>query len=132
MTAHGYAFFNQHFAHDSLNVLYASYVEEKWKVALGRFVVPVYRYLTRGSLALPWLIGLLSIAFLSVAVYLVVRMFQVQSRSMITLIAGIMVTNLCVIAQTATYEYELDLNMLALLQAVVATLIWKKAVQSSR
>lgn len=106
--------------------MYATSAEDKLKVAVGRFIVPIYRRWTRGNLALPWLVGMMALFFLAVAIYLIVRMYGIKSRWTIALIAGIMVTNVTVFAQTATYEHELDVNMLALLFAVAAAYIWNK------
>lgn len=126
LAAHGYAYMNMGFSHDGLNVIYAGPMEEVWKTQLGRFFVPAYRALTRGPVALPWLIGLISLVFLSGAVYLTVDLFDVKSRPLMVIIAGVIATNISLIAQTATYLYETDFNSLAYLAAVMAAWLWRK------
>ena len=61
-----YAFLNFTVSHDSLGEFYGGqrfngdYLwGESWKIALGRFLVPVYQKLLRGQLTVPWLIGVL-------------------------------------------------------------------------
>lgn len=124
MVAHAYVFFNNCLSHDWLNAFYATETEELWKVELGRFMVPIYRYIIRDSIALPWLIGLIAMFFLSMAIYIIIRLFDVKSKVVIALVSGIMVTNITVTAQCATYLYELDFNMLSLVLALLGVYIW--------
>ena len=126
LAAHGYCFLNTGFSHDSLNAFYAAESEELWKLELGRFFVPAYRQLFRGPIALPWLIGLISLTFLSAAVYLVTDLLEVQTKPLMILISGVMVTNITIIAQAATYLYELDFNCLSIFLAVLAVWLWKR------
>lgn len=126
LAAHAFAFFGTSFSHDSLNAFYATGTELNWKIELGRFIVPLYYVLFRGRFALPWVIGFLSLSFVSISVYLIKKMFGIKSVAVTAIIAGIMTTNLALIAQTGTYIYELDFNMLALMCAVGAAFLWKK------
>lgn len=126
LVAHAYGFLNGNFSHDSLNAFYASGAEDGIKLATGRFFVKVYRFFTRGDLVLPWLIGLLAILWISLAVYFVVRLLEVDSKPVMVLVSGIMITNITVIAQTATYIHELDCNSFALLLAVLAVWLWRQ------
>lgn len=126
LVAHAYAFFHNSFSHDALCGIYADVIEENWKIALGRFFVPTYRSVVRGSISVPWLIGLLALLWIGLSVYLIVRMFALQSRGVITLLAGIMAVNLTVTAMTATYLYELDFDMFALLAATAAAYLWHR------
>jgi hypothetical protein len=126
LIAHAFAFFTPSYSHDSLKAVFATHDELKWKVELGRFVVPIYYSLFRGKIAIPWLIGVIGLSFLSVAVYLVKKIFDVKSKIVMILVAGIMVANRTIISQIGTYLYEFDFNMLSLLLAVAATYFWKK------
>lgn len=130
LIAHAYGFLHGNFSHDSLNALYASAIEETWKIQLGRFLVPVYRAVFRGALAMPWLIGLLSLLLIGVSAYLIVKMFRVQSKPSIALICGLMATNVTVTVVSATYIYELDVDMLALLLATGAAYLWYRKSDS--
>ena len=125
LIAHAYAYFSGDFSHDSLSAIYAGVNEENWKIALGRFFVPIYRSVIRGGIAFPWLIGMLSLFWIGLSVYLIVRVFGLESKLAISVLAGILVTNLTVTAMTATFLYELDIDMFALLCATVAVYLWK-------
>ena len=124
LVAHGYGFLNCNFSHDSLNAFFATPRETQWKLENGRFLVPVYRALFRGSFALPWLVGLLALVFIGLSLYLTARMLKLHNPLILALAGGIMSVNLSVIAQTATYIHELDCNYLALLLAVAAVYLW--------
>ncbi len=126
LAAHAYAFLGSSFSHDSLNAIYASSVEEHWKLELGRFLFPVYRSLLRGQLLLPWLIGIFFTLWMVLTVYLICKLFDVEFFLPILLIAGVLTVNKTVIALTATYLYELDIDMLSVLFAVLAVYLWNK------
>ena len=125
LIAHAYGFLNNIFSHDSLNALYADPTENQWKIALGRFLVPFIRSVTRGSLAIPWLIGILATVYLFVASYLILRIFETKSKLFAIIVPAIMVTNVSVIASVATYIYEFDIDMLALLFSILSVYVWK-------
>ena len=124
LVAHAFGFLNANFSHDSLNAFYATTIEDTWKVELGRFLVPIYRKLTRGAVAFPWLIGILALIYIGISAYLVVKIFRTKSKIATAMICGVMSTNITVTAITATYIHDLDVNMLALLLAVGAAYIW--------
>ncbi len=126
LLAHAYGFLHDAFSHDSLNALYAGAIEETWKIQIGRVFVPAYRAITRGPIALPWLIGLLSLLWISFAVFIIVRLFHVNNKATILLIAGVFATNITVIAGAATYIYELDINMFALFLSTLAVYLWRQ------
>lgn len=117
--AHGYYFTSHAFSHDSLMV--ASFQNQEWQISLGRYLMPVYRYF-RGNISTPWLIGICAILFCAASVWLIVDMFQVYNKTYTILIAGIMMVNPVVIAQTATYIPWLDIYMCSLFFAVFS--IW--------
>ena len=125
LIAHAYAYFGDAFSHDSLSNIYSDIGRECWKIQLGRILVPVYRFLTRGGIELPSVIGLLALSWLGLAVYIVVHMFNVHSRRGIALLSGLMVTNATVSTITATYIFDLDYNMLSILLACLAAYLWK-------
>ena len=77
LIAHSYGFMHSFFSHDSLNAFYADSVEISSKIGVGRFIVPVYEYLTRGFTALPWLIGLLGLFYISVSVFFIVKILHI-------------------------------------------------------
>ena len=124
--AHLYGLVNGLFSHDSLNALVATQSEEIWKLRLGRFLVPVYRALVRGNLAAPWLIGLIAFGCIALAVYLMSELFRLPSRLGQFLLSGLITTGVTVSALIATYNYELDIDMLSFLLSVLAVWLWQR------
>lgn len=88
-------------------------------------MVPLYKAVFRTDLTLPWIAGLLSLVWIGLAVFLVIRMFRVESRNLIFLIAGIFTVNITVSATAATYMHDYDGDMFAMLCAVIAVYFWK-------
>lgn len=126
MVAHAYVFFHSSFSHDALNEFNAEALGNDWKIQLGRVFVPLYRFLVRSDITLPWLIGVLSLLYISAAVFMVVKIFDISSKYLTVLTAGILTVNITVIAQAATYMNDFDCNMLALALPVAAVYLWKK------
>lgn len=126
LIAHSYMFFQDSFSHDSLNEFNADVFGNEWKVQLGRFIVPLYRMVTRGNLTLPWLVGIISLLWIALSVFLVVKSFKIENKIEVALISGIFATNIAVISTTATYINDLDSNMCALFCSVVAFFVWEK------
>ncbi len=126
MLAHGYGFMHSSFSHDSLNEFNAANGGDSWKIQLGRYVIPLYRAVFRTQLTLPWLVGMLSLIWIGLAVYFVVRIFNMQSKLIIFVTAGIFTTNITVAATAATYMHDYDCNMFAMLCAVAAVFLWKR------
>lgn len=124
--AHAYGFLHNSLSHDGLNAFIATQTEEIWKIELGRYLVPLYRMVFRGSVALPWVLGILGLLWTSVAAFLVNRFFNVRSGWVSFLIAGIMTTNITYISQIATYLYEFDFNAFSLALSVSAAYLWHR------
>lgn len=123
MITHAYMYFQDAFSHDSLNEFYG-YEYNEWKIQLGRFLIPVYRLFTRGNLTLPWIIGLYSLLWISLSVLLTIKLFNIKSKVFVTLISGVFTANITVIATTATYIHDLDVDMFALFMSVLAAFLW--------
>ena len=126
MVAHGYCFMDNNVSHDSLNEFQSAIVGNDIKIGSGRFFVPLYRDLLRSDVTLPWLIGVLSLLWIGLSVFLVVRMFRVRSKVTAFLIAGIFTVNISVSSTAATYLHDLDCNMFSLLCAVAAVYLWRE------
>ncbi len=125
MCAHAYIYFQGAFSHDSLGAIYAGVYEEHWKIALGRWVVPVYRTVIRSKLALPWVIGLLTHVWIGCAVFLIVNMLHLCEKRVAAVVTGVFVSCLTVTAMGATFLYELDVDMFAMLLMTVAVCLWR-------
>lgn len=130
LAAHAYCFLNLTVSHDSLR---AFYIAGKYpKASLGRIFYAAYIALTRGRIVLPWLIGVLGLFWIAIAVYLIVRMFQMEKRIFVLLIAGICVTNPSLYATAATYLHDFDANGFAILLAVSTVFMWERAMAVSQ
>lgn len=125
LAAHAYFLFDNSISHDSLKEFHAAIYGNVFKVELGRFLVPFYRTIFRGDATMPWLIGILGLFWLGLAVFLVVRIFCVESKLLVFLIAGVMSTNITVFALIATYVHDFDCYMCSLLCATMAVYLWK-------
>ena len=126
LIAHAYGYFSGAFSHDSLNEFNAAVFGNDWKIQLGRVLVPLFRTIFSGVLTMPWLIGLLSLLFIGLSVFLTTKIFKVQSKIVIIVIAGVFTANNTVTSTTATYINDLDSNMMALLLSVLAVWLWLK------
>lgn len=126
LVAHAYGFMQNSFSHDALNAFIATKTEDIWKIELGRIFVIPYRMIFRGNVTIPWLIGVLGLVWTSIAVCLVVQLFETKSLASLLFVSGIMVTNITYTSQIATYMHEFDVNALALLLSIVAVYLWRK------
>lgn len=116
LAAHAYCYFNVLYSHDSL---YSVVRGGLGGMGFGRFLQGPY-LAVRGLVTAPWLIGFLSLFFLSIAVYLVLAMFECKRVVPAALVAGLMTTNIVVTCTNATYLHETDIYMLSLVLAVLA------------
>lgn len=126
MLAHGYCFFNNAISHDSMREFHGAIVGNDIKLAAGRIFVPLYRDLLRSDATLPWLIGALSLIWIGLAVFLVIRMLRIESKGLAFLTAGVFAANITVASTAATYLHDLDCNMFSLLLAVSAVYVWRQ------
>lgn len=124
MLAHAYRFLNGNFSHDSLVELNGAIFGNAHKIALGRLLVPLYRALLRSDLTLPWLIGVLSILWIGLSLFLILQILEIKDTKVAFLAAGILTANVTVSATAATYLHDLDCYMFALLCAVAAVWLW--------
>ena len=123
---HGYGFLHDSFSKDSLSEFYGASGGSAWKIQLGRVIVPIYRQIFRTELTLPWMVGLLSLLWIGLSVYLVTRLFRIQSKLSTVLIAAIFTANITVAATAATYSHDYDCDMFALLCSACAVYCWKE------
>lgn len=124
--AHGYMFADNSVSHDSLREFHAQILGNNIKMGSGRIFTSLYRDLLGSDVTLPWLTGILALLWIGLAVYLTVRLFRVESKVTVCLIAGIFATNIAVSATTATYIHDLDSYMFSMLCAVAAAWLWRE------
>ena len=118
LLAHGFAFTNLFPNHDSTVLVY----DAQWTMyVLGRWAQNFYFPLVRGKIAAPWLIGAFSTVYLALAGYIIARLLHLRRWSAV-LLTGLLGTCASVTAQLATYTYETDAYMLAMLLACTA--VW--------
>ena len=130
--AHGMQFLSLSPSHDYLFSFFESEGEYVNALELGRYLQPVFRAVTGTAAAIPWSIGLLSLTFLSLAVYGTARMFEIHSKGWILLLAGLMTANITVTATAGTYMTYLGPFSLALTLAVYAALCWKRFTKTGK
>jgi len=117
--AHGFLFTNEFFSHDSISYFTYATGTTPFYISIGRFVIPFYE-LIKGSVAAPWLIGMLYILWMSLTSFLVVDLLKIRSRIGTILISGILCTNAALTLTGATYIYCMDEYAFALFTAVAA------------
>ncbi len=120
---YSYAFLNFTLSHDSLNEIESP---GKWKIMLGRFMSPVYHRFIRGEMAVPWLSGVLSLIFLSLAVYVLARIVKEQDAVVVFLAAGLLVTSPAIFTLAGTYISDMDANLFGILLSLVSVWAWRR------
>lgn len=118
LLAHGFAFTNLFPNHDSTVLVF----DAQWTMyVLGRWAQNLYFPLVRGKIAAPWLIGAFSIVYLTLTSYCITSLLHLKKWSA-ALLTGLLGTCASVTAQLATYTYETDAYLLAMLLACAA--VW--------
>ena len=139
---HGYFFSNFVLSHDALNEFYLfgpinyyefydpsitrEYTVAIHKITLGRFFAPIYDIIFRGTVASPWLVGILSLLWFSLCVYVVCLLFKIKSKTEIVIISSIFLTNISLIAETGSFLNDLDSYAFAILLSVLGVCLWNK------
>ena len=117
LIAHGYSFTNATFANDRIayfsNPYYGTENSGKWFAQYYSWI-KAYSYV-------PWLIGVLSILFLTVSVYVTSKVLRVKRRLTVWLIAGLYTTNVSVITANL---YGMDDFMFALMMSALSVWFW--------
>lgn len=126
LLAHGYGFMQSSFSHDSLNEFCGTVFGNHFKYMTGRFLSPIYRSVFRTPITLPWLIGMLALLWIGLSVFFVGKIFNIESKMVIFLTAGIFTVNITVMTTAATYMHDLDCDMMALLCSIVAVFWWQR------
>lgn len=126
LLAHSYIFLHSSFSHDAINEFNTAVFGNNLRMQRGRVFVPAYRTIVRGNVILPWLIGVLSLLYIALAVFMTVKLFHIRSKVLMVFVSGIFTVNISVIATAASYIHDLDCNMLALALAVLSVYLWKR------
>ena len=116
LIAHGYCYFNLLYTHDSVMVI-NQYGDIGWQISLGRFLQAVYLRI-RGGFYTPCLVGALSLLFIALSSYFILKLLDIENRFLICLICGVLTVNATVILLNATFLPWLDIDMASLLSAI--------------
>ncbi|MBQ4260218.1 MAG: glucosyltransferase domain-containing protein [Lachnospiraceae bacterium] len=122
LAAHGYCYLNGIFSHDSMLIFQN---DNQLKQQSGRFLTPLYRE-WRSAFTAPWLIGVLSLMWLSLAVYFLTKLFEMQNKLYITLVAGLLTTNYSLTLLNATYIHDADFYMASVFLLVTGSYLCAK------
>ncbi len=113
LLAHGFAFANLFPNHDGTVLVF----DAQWTMyVLGRWAQNLYFPLIRGKIAAPWLIGAFSTLYLALAGYGIARLLELK-RWAAALLTGLLGCCASVTSVLATYTYETDAYLLAMLLA---------------
>lgn len=124
LVAHGYAFLHFQPSHDSLFEMFTD--RGDWKIALGRYLKPVYDALFGYFSSVPWTTGLAALFWMALTAFLLCEILEIRRSWQIAVICGILTTHISVIAMVATYMQDLGADMLALLFAMLGCWLWHK------
>lgn len=120
--AHAYRYFNLGFTDDSVEIVQSS--NKMWQIGLGRFLQPFYWEL-RGDIVAPYLIGMLTGLWLSIAVYLIVRLLELKRETSLVLLCAVLTCNSTMAISNGTYVSWSDVYMLAFMLAVLGVACWR-------
>ena len=115
LITHSYRWMNSMYNHDSLLIIQG---DREWQISLGRIFNPLYVWL-RGEIAAPGNVALLSSLFLIIAVLLCMKILRVQKTVSLILCCGFLTTFETLAFVNASFLLSLDLDMLALMFAVL-------------
>jgi len=112
LVANAFAYFNLTPHHDAIN--HALDFAGNWEISLGRFLLPVWGKMI-SDITIPWFTGLLSILFLSLAVWLCTEILNIRSKAGIILTAGFLSVNYSITELCGTFGYVLGAYTFALM-----------------
>ena len=104
------------FSHDALLVHQNDYIHQ---ISIGRFLQPLYLNI-RGDIAIPFVIVVLSMVYLSMSMYLIVKMLDFKSNKQIALLCGLFATCHVLVLANATYTPWSDIFMLSMFLNMLA------------
>ena len=120
LMAHGFCFMNLMYSHDSL---YFANTSGLGKVGLGRWLYPFFVH--RRLMATPWMMGLFSILYVSLAVVLVAKVFDLSKMQGLS-VGILFASNVTLTALFCTYINDADADCFGLLLACFAVYAFKK------
>ena len=103
-------------SHDSLLILQQ---DRHWQISLGRIFNPVYVWF-RGYVLSPMNIGILTSIYIIVSAVFIIHLLKLKKKTSVVLCCGFLATFETITFVNSTFLLSLDLDMLALLFAVLA------------
>ena len=126
LAAHGYIYLNTIFSHDSMKIIYWGDSLFYDSVEIGRYIIPLY-LLIRGKYYPPLLVGMLSIIFMILLIYILILLFDIKNKINIAIISGVISTSCTITLLNATYIEYSDMYILSFLLATISLYILLKA-----
>lgn len=123
MAAHGFRFMNNLYTSDTLVCIFQDDI--LWQRSLGRFMQPA-TMIFRGCFAAPWLLGIISIVFFTLSVYLISEILKIEDKVILFFICGILSCNVTITCALAGYTPWIDIYMTALFFAVFGVWLFTK------
>lgn len=121
--AHGFSFFNLQMSHDSISEFALAY---GWKIRIGRYFKPIYDTLLGTFISLPWVNGLTILAWLSLASYLVIKIFNIKKKSHMAIICGILCVNITIISLNATFLNDASGDAFGIFITILGVYYWHR------
>ena len=121
--AHSARFFNLAYTNDSLQIYQAT--DAYWQIHLGRWGQVLYCKL-RGTIVVPYVIGLLCGLYISCAAFLITRMFNIQKKIYIAILCMFMTCNEALNSLNATFINSSDIIMFSMLLSVISVFFWNR------
>lgn len=120
MIGHGFSYFNIMPQSDSLNYVFTN--ETMGEIALGRYLLPVY-YSLVSKYSVPILTGAICALFLGLTVYLLSKLFEVDSEWGKIVLSGLLVCNVSITEINGTFQYILGSCSIAVFLSVLGAYI---------
>lgn len=120
LLGNGYAFFEFNPIQDAVG--YALNEQNTWQIMLGRFLIPLYLK-CRGAVSSPLIIGSLTVLYMSIGVYLICRILDLNTKPEIVLTSAFLAANLSTFEISAVHQYYSDIFLAAFLFSCIGVFL---------
>lgn len=124
LLCHGFVYSHTYFSHDSVNG-FRNRIQLYSVIANGKYLSS-FLTIPRGTTTNPYLIGFLALSYISITSVILVNLFQIKNIVLHALVSIVLVTYEALTLTNATYLFISDVNMLALLMAVLTVYFLRK------
>ncbi len=129
IVAHGFCYFNLLYSHDSLIIIHNDFNYNN-SLRIGRFLIPVWTYI-RGEYYPPLLIGVISIIIMILAIYFICKIFSLDKKRDVFIVALLLCTCSTITFLNATYINYSDMYIFAFFLQILAVYFFQKNNQLS-